>query len=257
VAVVVTYFGHATVAVDIGDVRVLTDPLLRGVVGPLRRVPPGPEATRRPEVVLLSHRHSDHLDRRSIESLGEGLRVLAPPDAARRIESWEGHDVTPVEAGDTVDVDGVGITVTRAEHGRAGPRSRETVQAVGYMIRGEGKEVYFAGDTDLFPAMADLAGSIDLALLPVWGWGPRLGSGHLDPERAAIAASLLRPRIAVPIHFGVLAPIGVRHLPLRYLRRPGQWFVERMAELAPEVEVRILEVGESLDLGTGRAEASP
>jgi L-ascorbate metabolism protein UlaG (beta-lactamase superfamily) len=257
VAVVVTYFGHATVAVDIGATRLLTDPLLRGAVGPLRRVPPGPEAAQRPEVVLLSHRHSDHLDRRSIESLGASLRVLAPPDAASKVERWGGHDVTAVEAGDTVELDGIRVTVTRAEHGRAGTRSRETVQAVGYLIRGGGKEIYFAGDTDLFPAMADLAGSIDLALLPVWGWGPRLGSGHLDPERAAIAASLLRPRIAVPIHFGVLAPMGVRHLPLRYLRLPGRWFVERMAELAPEVEVRLLDVGESLDLGAERAGTSP
>jgi L-ascorbate metabolism protein UlaG (beta-lactamase superfamily) len=249
VTVVVTYFGHATVAVDVGDARILTDPLLRGAVGPLRRVPPGPDAARRPDAVLLSHRHSDHLDRRSLQALGSGLRVLAPPDAASRVAGWGDYDVTPVDAGDTVEVDGVTVTATRAEHGRAGPRSREPVQAVGYVIRGEGAEVYFAGDTDLFPGMADLAGSIDVALLPVWGWGPRLGSGHLDPERAAIAASLLRPRVAVPIHFGVLAPLGVRRLPLRYLRRPGRWFAERVAALAPEVEVRILAVGQSLEIG--------
>jgi L-ascorbate metabolism protein UlaG (beta-lactamase superfamily) len=248
VAVVVTYFGHATVAVDVGGTRLLTDPLLRSTVGPLRRIAPGPEAARRPNTVLLSHRHGDHLDRASLESLGAGLRVLAPPDAARRLEQWGGYDVTAVQAGDSLDVDGVTVTVTRAVHGHPGPRSREPVQAVGYVIRGEGTEVYFAGDTDLFPDMADLAGSLDLALLPVWGWGPRLGAGHLDPERAAIAASLLRPRLAVPIHFGVLAPIGVRRLPLRYLRQPGRWFAERVAELAPEVEVRILEVAQSLVL---------
>ncbi len=247
-AVVVTYFGHATVAVDVGGTRLLTDPLLRGAIGPLRRLPPGPEAARRPDAVLLSHRHSDHLDRRSLKSLGPGLRVLAPPDAARRLEEWGGFDVTAVQAGDSLEVDSATVTVTHAEHGHSGPRSREPVQAVGYVIRGEGSEVYFAGDTDLFPGMADLAGSIDMALLPVWGWGPRLGSGHLDPERAAIAASLLRPRVAVPIHFGVLAPMGVRRLPLRYLRQPGRRFAERVAELAPEVEVRILEVGESLAL---------
>ena len=53
--------------------------------------------------------------------------------------------------------------------------------------------------------MSELAGSIDLALLPVWGWGPTLGPGHLDPARAATAAALIAPRVAVPIHWGTFA----------------------------------------------------
>ena len=73
--------------------------------------------------------------------------------------------------------------------------------ALGYVIAGGGRRVYFAGDTELFEEMSELR-PIDLALLPVWGWGPSLNPGHLDPAGAARALALLRPRVAVPIHWG-------------------------------------------------------
>ena len=57
--------------------------------------------------------------------------------------------------------------------------------------------MYFPGDTDLFPEMDTLAGHVNVALLPVWGWGPTIGKGHMNPERAAEAAAVIRPRLAV------------------------------------------------------------
>ena len=62
--------------------------------------------------------------------------------------------------------------------------------------------VYFAGDTDLYDGMADLAGKVDVALLPISGWGPKVGEGHLDGHSAAEAAALIKPRYVVPIHWG-------------------------------------------------------
>ena len=110
--------------------------------------------------------------------------------------------------------------------------------------------MYFAGDTDLFDEMALLAGSLDLALLPVWGWGRTLGRGqHLDPMRAAAAAALLRPRIAVPIHWGTYHPMH-----RRVGSEPGEFFdpprvfARAAAALAPQVDVRVLAPGESVAL---------
>ena len=102
--------------------------------------------------------------------------------------------------------------------------------------------MYFAGDTDLFPEMSTLAGTLDVALLPVAGWGSRVGPGHLDPERAAQALQLLRPRMAVPIHWGTLSPLN-----RDTSAEPPETFRRLAAELAPEVEVRILEPGGALD----------
>mgnify|MGYP003942199099 CR=1 FL=1 len=56
--------------------------------------------------------------------------------------------------------------------------------------------------------MRGLGAPLDLALLPVWGWGPRLGSGHLDPARAVDAVARLRPRVAIPMHWGSFGVYG-------------------------------------------------
>jgi L-ascorbate metabolism protein UlaG (beta-lactamase superfamily) len=93
--------------------------------------------------------------------------------------------------------------------------------------------------------MADVAaGGLDAALVPVGGWGPTLGPGHLDAERAARALALMRPGLAVPIHWGTYAPVGV---PRRasYLRTAGDDLARAAARLAPGVTVRVLAPGGS------------
>jgi L-ascorbate metabolism protein UlaG (beta-lactamase superfamily) len=122
-----------------------------------------------------------------------------------------------------------------------------SAEPLGYVIDAPGRRVYFAGDTGVFPAMASLR-PIDLALVPVWGWGPSLGRGHLDPEAAAGALTLLRPRLAVPIHWGTFFPFGLGRLLPRHLTEPPVEFARRSAEVAPEVEVHLLRPGEKLQL---------
>ena len=107
--------------------------------------------------------------------------------------------------------------------------------------------MYFAGDTDLFDGMSSLAPDLDVALLPIWGWGPSIGPGHLDPHRAAEAVQLLRPRTAVPIHWGTYYPATAsRSAP--FLREPPALFEAETATLAPQVAVHVLPVGGSLEL---------
>ena len=118
--------------------------------------------------------------------------------------------------------------------------------AIGFLVSATGR-VYFAGDTDLFDEMSGLAQDLDVAILPVAGWGPRLPPGHLDPRRAAQALALLRPRVAVPVHWGTYRRIGLTRDP-SVLREPAESFAKLAAELAPDVDVRVLEPGESVDV---------
>jgi L-ascorbate metabolism protein UlaG (beta-lactamase superfamily) len=90
-----------------------------------------------------------------------------------------------------------------------------------------------------------------VALLPIWGWGPSVGSGHLDPERAARALTLLRPRLAVPIHWGTFYPVGLRRLRPDPLVRPPLEFARLARDLAPDVEVRVLQPGSETSLESG------
>jgi L-ascorbate metabolism protein UlaG (beta-lactamase superfamily) len=115
-------------------------------------------------------------------------------------------------------------------------------RALGFLLQGS-CDVYFAGDTDVFPGMATLSRELDVALLPVGGWGPRVPAGHLDPAGAAAALELLRPRIAIPIHWGTLRPF-YRRTPYPHDERAGS----RLAELAPDVDVRVLRPGERTEV---------
>jgi L-ascorbate metabolism protein UlaG (beta-lactamase superfamily) len=232
------------VLIEHGGVGLLTDPVLRGRVAHLRRHGHAPTVPEQVDAVLLSHLHYDHLDFPSLKMLPNDVRVLAPAGAGALLRSAGVQQVEELLPGETAEVSGVRIEATPAEHDDRRRPLGVRATPLGFVVRGR-PSVYFAGDTDMFPGMADLA-PIDAALLPVAGWGPTLGPGHMDAEQAAEAAALLRPGVAVPIHWGTLHPRG---------RRRGAWFdtpphrfATRVAELAPEVDVRVLEPGVALEL---------
>ena len=91
-------------------------------------------------------------------------------------------------------------------------------------------------------------GKVDVALLPVWGWGTFAGEGHLDPMRAARAVEMIRPRLVIPIHWGTLFPFGLRRLRPHFLTEPPLEFARQVSRLAPDVEVRVLEPGSTTAL---------
>lgn len=246
----IRYVGHATLRLEIDGASLITDPNFRRRLLHLRRHGDHPEAADREgaDAILLSHLHLDHTDLRSLRELGAGIPVVAPPGAAEFLGRKGIADVTELDAGDSHEVAGVRITATPAEHGgRRQPIFGHRGGSVGYEVSGS-QTIYFAGDTDLFDRMGELFDGLDVALLPVWGWGTSLGSGHLDPGRAAKAVALLRPRLAVPIHWGTFFPYGLTRRHGHLLHDPPRDFAEEVARLAPEVEVRVLEPGSSTEL---------
>jgi L-ascorbate metabolism protein UlaG (beta-lactamase superfamily) len=237
--------GHATTLIEVDRTRLLTDPVLRERVGHIRRLVAVPEVAPRVDAILLSHAHFDHLDLPSLRGGPTGVPVVAPHGVARLVQRRTGHEVIGVAPGDQLRVGSVDVVVTQAEHdGRRMPFGPD-LGAVGFLVEGSAR-VYFAGDTDVFDEMRGLAEGIDVALLPVWGWGPRVGPGHMDPEGAARAAALLEPRVAVPIHWGTLASPRVwwRHDP----GLPTREFERLAALLAPSVAVRILAPGSAMPI---------
>jgi L-ascorbate metabolism protein UlaG (beta-lactamase superfamily) len=231
------------VLIELDGVHLITDPVLSHRVGHLVRIAPdiGPDEVGVVDCVLLSHLHADHADIRTLRELQRTGSIIAPASARRWLTRRGLRSVSAISAGEDTAVGPVGVTAIPARHaGRrwpVGPRGA----ALGFVIHGS-SSIYFAGDTDLFSAMADLRGSVDVALLPVWGWGPNVGEGHLDPERAARAVARIEPAVVIPIHWGTYA------LPWRRRTggdpvRPAREFAALTRRLAPGVEVRVLAPG--------------
>ncbi|MFE9723925.1 MBL fold metallo-hydrolase [Streptomyces sp. NPDC005794] len=248
----VTWWGHATCTIEDTGVRVLTDPLFARRFAHLRRrrgdVPP-PEAAVA-DAVLISHLHSDHLHLPSLARLAPGSLLIVPRGAVRAVPGLRllrrarGLRISEVAPGDVVRVGEVLVRAVPALHdGRRLPVGPHRAPALGYVVEGEAR-TYFAGDTGLFDDMADAVGPVDVALLPVGGWGPHLGPHHLDAARAAQVLTLLEPRAAVPVHYGTYWPIGMDGIRPHEFHAPGDEFVRKAARVAPEVTVHRLGHGE-------------
>ena len=239
----ITWLGHATVLLDLDGARVLTDPVLGDHIGPLVRIARRPplDGLDRLDAVVLSHLHADHADVRSLRRFAGAVPVIAPEGAGDWLRAKGLSLVEEVHAGGEMRIGPLRVTATPALHDARRWPFGPAADPVGYVIAGS-ISVYFAGDTDLFDGIGELRGVVDVAMLPVSGWGRTLPPGHLDPERAARAAALIAPRVAIPIHWGTFA------LP-RPVRRAGEAdappreFAARCARAAPGVEVRVLHPG--------------
>jgi L-ascorbate metabolism protein UlaG (beta-lactamase superfamily) len=255
----VTWWGHATTTIELGGRRVLTDPVLTARIAHLSRLGgsvPG-RAALRADVAVVSHLHMDHLDVPSLRMLGASVRIVAPNGAARALSRSApelARRVEQVGPGDVVDVDGVRLRAVPAEHdGRRSPVSRYHGPALGFVLEADGggnpQRVWFAGDTGLFDAMAEI-GSVEVAVVPVGGWGPTLGPTHLDPAQAAEAVRRVGARDAVPVHYGTFWPTGLRHVHPASFRRcftgPGERFADELAAACPGARAHVIGSGQTV-----------
>lgn len=253
-AVGIQYIGHSTVLLEAPGLRILTDPFLRDRLGPLRRhgPVPAPATIGAVAVVAISHAHPDHFDTRSLKALIGDPLVIVPRGLAGRVRR-SGLRAREVVVGEQVAIaPGWSITAVPARHWRW--PSAPAAAAIGYLIEGPDGVgaagpapigIYFAGDTSRFAGLRELAGRVDLALLPVGTWGPHMSPGHLSPRSAAEVARDIGARVAVPIHWGTLYPAGAHRILAGRLNRPATRFADWSRLLAPELVVHALRPGEA------------
>lgn len=202
------WLGHDGFRIE-GEVTIYLDPYqLEG----------GPQA----DLILVTHDHFDHFSPEDIERVsGPDTEIVAPPEVVRSLQGYRVHEIRP---GESVEAKGVRIEAVPAynvdkfrEPGR--PFHPKEDGKVGFVVTVDGERVYHAGDSDFVPEMRDL--SVDIALLPV------SGTFVMTAEEAADAARAIRPRVAVPMHFGSIVASEVE--------------AERFAQLLQgEVQVRIV-----------------
>ncbi|SDT78799.1 MBL fold metallo-hydrolase [Actinoplanes derwentensis] len=249
----VTWWGHSTVWLEDSGTRLLTDPVLTGRLAHLRRMAgPSPRLPGAPDAILLSHLHADHFHCASLRAVPGNPLLIVPKGArgfaARALGPEMARRVVELAPGEETEVGAVRVRAVPAAHdGNRGPWSRERAIAVGFVVEGVAR-TWYAGDTGLFDEMSDL-GPLDLALIPVGGWGPTLGAhGHLDARDGAEALRRVKASWAVPVHYGTFWPIGMGRVRRHMFDEPGPRFAEFAAQAAPDSRVRVLAHGETLDL---------
>lgn len=209
-SVTVTWLNHASFRIE-SDRTVYIDPW---------KLPSG---SKKADLIIVSHSHYDHCSPKDVSAVRSPQTVvLAPPDAAAQL----GGEVVEIAPGDRHESSGVVVEAVAAYN----PGKQFHPQAnnwVGVVVELDGKRIYYAGDTDQIPEMADV-GQVDLALLPVGG------TYTMSAAEAAAACKLIKPRRALPYHWGdIVGAISD---------------AEVFAEQAP-CSVTVLRPGESLELG--------
>ncbi len=218
----VSFVGHASFLIQGGGLNILTDPVWSerasplSFAGPKRVNPPGIAFENLPPIdaVLVSHGHYDHLDLETLDRLWrrDRPRIVAPLGNDATIQSHRADiPVTAVDWGGVVPLGhGVEVVAVQVHHWSArGIFDRNAALWCGFVLRGLGDGVFFAGDTGFdqgqpFMRVARQHGAVGLALLPIGAYEPRwfMASQHMDPADAVHGFNLLGARQALGYHWG-------------------------------------------------------
>jgi L-ascorbate metabolism protein UlaG (beta-lactamase superfamily) len=235
-----TFGGHATVIARYHDLAIAFDPMIGRWIGGVRRaVEPGlaPGDFSDVGLVLISHRHADHLHLPTLARLPRTATVVVPTGAAAEVSTLGFARVIELQPGTDISLRGVQVTAAATSHGDS-----DLARGLSYVVRGDGPSVYLCGDSGYFSGFAHVGERFapDVSCLPIGGFLPvSFRSRHMSPLDALYAFEDLRSRMLVPIHHGAFA------LSYEQLDEPARWLVELARSRGIRDHVLVLAAGQS------------
>jgi L-ascorbate metabolism protein UlaG (beta-lactamase superfamily) len=216
----VTWLGHSTLLVELDGRRVLVDPVWGeraspfSWMGPRRFYAPLLPLDQVPAVdaVVISHDHYDHLDEPTIRAIRSWeTTFVVPLGVGAHLASWGVPEARIVELDwwESTRLGDLEIVATPARHasGRSLLSGRDATLWAGFAFIGPLHRAYYSGDTGFFPGLADIGsrlGPFDLAMIEAGAYGRSWPDWHLGPEQAVLATKLVRARVLLPVHWGLL-----------------------------------------------------
>lgn len=235
-----TFGGHATVIARYHDLAIAFDPMLGRWIGGVRRaVEPGlaPGDLSDVELVLISHRHADHLHVPTLRRMPRSATIVVPAGGASWVSGLGFQRVVELQPGADFAIRGVQIFANASSHGDS-----ELARSLSYVVRGDGPSLYLCGDSGYFSGFAEVGRRYapDIAALPIGGFLPAsFRSRHMSPLDALYAFEDLRSRMLVPIHHGAFA------LSYEQLDEPARWLVELAKSRGIRDHVLVMAAGQS------------
>lgn len=240
---------HACVLLDFDGAKILTDPWFSERVlyrqGEPRSIATAADLPRL-DGILISHAHYDHCDLGALASYPDkNVPIVVNRGTGKKVRAKGWRNVTELDPWQSTRLGPVRVTAAPAGHG---------VPEVTYLLEADGTTVFFGADTRRIPELDEIARhfpDIDLALMPINGLTSRPQGNRqevMDATQAAELTALLRPRLAVPIHYAYTSgAIGDRIL-VKLDRNHPEHYRDAAGDLAPDAEVHILPTGQVLTL---------
>ena len=199
------WYGHATTIINLGGKLILTDPVISNRLGYFKRVIDKPFDINelKFDYILLSHGHMDHMhfpSLRQLKKLNKDATVIVPKGYKRILSKLGYKNVHLLRAGNTFEDDFLKVTSIQANHD--GRRFYVGIddESNSYLIEGDNKKIFFAGDTAYTESFKDI--ECDVALMPVGCYKPaRFEYMHCNPEQSYKMFKMMNSKIMIPIHY--------------------------------------------------------